>query len=242
MTTIEEMHKAISLWELVDHFEDEDHEVMSLSKFRSRVWSYTRLGHIPKPARVPRTDGKKGTIGVYPDETLDLIKTIFSDRENRGRTRERLPKLAPLSGGQAGQELFSVGFWLPEELAARVDVLIEAGHPLSKQLLVGTRLMHMSTDAVRRAVIEPLTKSYGTPKRGWHLDAWSILDSRWACTCAFTLSTTVLERLDELSKAHGVLGDVLLSRWRFEFVVIDGEVMVKSVTPSLGKLQQKERG
>lgn len=212
---------------------------LDFKTFLGRLYYYSRVGLVPKPTRLPREDGQKGTIGYYPPETLDKLYELFSERQELGKSHEQQRKFGITEhvehqytsvekhGPTTGQKLYRVGFWFPAEVSARVDHQIEAGHPLGKQVLVGTRLMEMASEEARAKIIAPIAQVYGGPRT----ERWWVLDTRWGTVCALLLADAVLSQLAELAALHERSGDELLSRWRFEIEVVNGEVQITAISP-----------
>lgn len=193
------------------------------NRFRNRIHYYVRAGLIPAPVRVPRDDGKRGTVGVYPGETYPRLVEIFEKRSEQGKTRERLAPL-PVKDSPRSQKLISVSAWLPEELVARVEAQIEAGYPQSEQLLLGARLMEWTPERVLVSIIEPLMRAYGAEPKV----SANPLDTRWQYALGFTLATHALERLGMLEEQLKVNRMAILKHWRFEFEVVEGQVRIKA--------------
>lgn len=211
--TLEEIQSTLMAFYLWDE------EVRDLKRLRMQVGYYVRVGALPKPKRVPRTDGKRGTIGVYPSGTPFILHELLANRETKGRSRETLPK------NQAEvaqpQRQYSVAVWLPEALADQIDRRIEAGFPLSRQLLIGFRLLDGADEDVQLAIIREWIGVEGEEARS------RTQEVRWQYAAGLGLTGYLVDHLNDLTAQLKVTEEQLLREVRFEFAVVGGHVHVK---------------
>lgn len=191
-----------------------------LSRLRNQVSHLVRVGAMPRPVRVRRTDGKPGTIGVYPSDSVLLLQEHLSRREEKGRTRQRLPKKQDEVAQP--QRLFSVSFWIPEPLADQIDRHILAGYPLSRQVLIGSRLLEGADDEVRFAAIKDWLNAQGEEARR------RAGDERWQYASSLALTGYLLDHLNDLTAQLKVSEEQILREVRFEFAVVEGHVHIKN--------------